>query len=158
MDKNISQSNASLRQAAKENIDTSPRVDKSTVDASNVSSSKLKDNSSIGSDSQNFNKSVRNFKKSTQSRASYEGYMSSSSAHIQVSGTGYDNKRHQQAREKKNFETKKPQKMDLQRQAFPVSGKIQEKNGIINNYTKNSMTKNSKTAIDNMVRINNLTF
>jgi hypothetical protein len=158
MDKNISQSNADLKNAAKQSIDTSPRVEKSTADAANVSSSKVSDNSSVGSDSQNFNNSVNNFKRSTKSRSSYEGYMNSSSAHIQVSGTGYDNKRNQQAREKKNFETKKPQKMDINKQPFPPSAKIQEKNGIINNYTRNPMTKNSKTTIDNIVKINNLTF
>jgi hypothetical protein len=158
MDKNISQSNANLRQAASQNIDTSPRVEQATADAANVSSSKLKDNSSVGSDSQDFNKSVNNFKRSTKSRPSYEGYMNSSSAHIQVTGTGYDNKRNQQARDRKNLETKKPPKMELAKQSSPFGGNFQQKNAIINNYTKNSMTKNSKTTIDNMVKINNLTF
>lgn len=158
MDKNISQSNANLKSAAKQNIDTSPRVAKATADSANVSSSKISDNSSVGSESQEFNKSVNNFKRSTKSRPSYEGYMNSSSAHIQVKGSGYDNKKQQQARQTHLSSIKNPLKPNVHTSAKPNMQTSFKNSAIINNYTNKSMRKNSKSAIDDIVRINNLTF
>jgi hypothetical protein len=152
MDNNISQSNSKLKQAASQNPDTSPRVDQSTEQAYKVSSSQKQDSQIVGSENQSFKKSVENYTKSTKSRPSYEGYMKSSSAHIQMNGKGYDSAKHQQARQNK---LNNPRPIaEFSKNNFNAPSSL-IKGGIINS-TKSSLNANSKSMMDKNLKINNL--
>ncbi len=151
MDKNISQSNGKLKLAASQNPDTSPRVEQSTAEASKVSSSQKQDNSQIGSESQSFKKSVDNYTKSTKTRPSYEGYMGSSSAHIQMTGSGYDSKRNQQARNKRLSNPRPIAEFASNKLNTSSSFKS---NAIMNN-TNLSLNNTSKSMMDKNLKINN---
>lgn len=152
MSQNISQSNARLRAVSKPKSDTTKNVSSSNAVASGVAASKDQGISSIGSSDQQFKKSVNNLSKNaTKPRASFEGYMYAPSAHIQVSGHGYDNIKHQTARNKsmaprsgiKEFSSK----------GLNLQSNISN-SGIINNYTKCSLTNSSKSILDKALKIN----
>lgn len=154
MDNNISQSNARLRQVSKPISETKTNVQTSNKIASSTASSKDHGISTLGSENQNFKKTTNNFLKgSTKIRASHEGYMYAPSAHIQVNNYGYDNKIHQKARVE-NL-TRKPTVHQFAQTNLNLPSGL-SKSGIINNYTKCSLTNTSKSIMDKKLKLNKL--
>lgn len=89
--------NKNLRDASSKRIDTSHRTQTANKYAAAISSSK---NTSVGSD-ESGPKSVEHSKSPNTSdsiKGSFEGYMSGSSAHVQMNGSGYLNTSMQSAR------------------------------------------------------------
>lgn len=153
MDKSVSNSNARLRAVSSPKSNTSINVSTSNKLATNVSSSKDQGISSLGSGDQDFKKTTNNLlKTSTKPRGSFEGYMYAPSAHIQVSGHGYDNPKHQVARQKAMNSKPSSSQMEIKPLNMQSSS---GKSGIINNYTKFSLNNNSKSILDKALKINN---
>jgi hypothetical protein len=152
VDTNVSQSNARLRAVSSPKSDTSINVSTANKLATNVASSKDQGISTIGSGDQDFKKTTSNvLKNSSKPRASFEGYMQAPTAHIQNSGHGYDNPKNQQARQK----SLAPKKAIQEFSSKPLNLQSNStKNGIINNYTKSSLTGSSKSILDKSLKIN----
>lgn len=152
MSENISQSNARLRAVSKPKSDTTKNVSSSNRVASGLASSRDQGASSVGSTDQSFKKSVNNLSKNaTKPRASFEGYMYAPSAHIQVSGHGYDNVKHQTARNKSMSPRANPKEFNSK--SINLQSNMSN-SGIINNYTKCSLTNSSKSILDKALKIN----
>lgn len=154
MDKNISNSNSRLADAAKARPDTRPRVDASKSQAQKVSEPKKSDEVVNGTRTQQAKKALGSeSKKGRPNRPSYEGLMNSRSAHIQVNKTGYDNQKHQKARN--NIIAKKNMPMNIKQVSSAKMPSSLRKSAIINNYSKTSFSQSTKSSMDKMLKTDN---
>lgn len=149
---NIQQSNSRLADAAKSNPDTRPRVKQAQVNAQQVSGPKSQDNFNVGSRDEQV-KQQEQRSQTKVNKPSFEGYMNSSTAHIQVSKAGYDNPKHQQARNRiASTKGKTPSVGKVSSMSFASST---SKRGTIDNYSKLSFSNNTKSSMDKMLKNDN---
>lgn len=154
MEKNLSDSNARLKNAAKNNPNSTPKVQKAKQTAESVKANNSKEPYSGNSEDRLIDK---NSKKATSSlrgpsRPSFEGYMGSSSAYVQFNKTGYDAPQHQAAR---NARLSGQPITNISSSSLTKKTHGFNKNAIINNHSRISMSETSKTSIDKILKINN---
>ncbi len=149
---NIQQSNSRLADAAKSNPDTRPRVEKAKANAQQVSGPQSQDNFNVGSRDQQLKQQER--KSETKvNKPSFEGYINSSTAHVQMNKAGYDNPKHQQARNRiASAKGKSPNVGKVSSMSFASNT---TKHATIDNYSKLSFSNNTKSAMDKMLKTDN---
>jgi hypothetical protein len=143
--------NKNLKDAGSRPKDTSHRTLTSNKYAARVSSSK---NSSVGADTSGApstsHESRARINRSDNIKGSWEGLDKSSSAYINMNGSGYDNKSIQTAR---NF---KPQSshnsVNFSKESFTKRNSLD----IINNMSRSSSSKSSSQKVDMINKRNNL--
>jgi type IV pilus biogenesis protein CpaD/CtpE len=133
-----------LKDAAKRPKDTSGRV----VSAQNYSGKIVSDNKSSAKPASDTVNTVKP-SGSDQIRGSYEGLQHSSSAHIQMSNTGYDAKKHQTARYGKEFTSHNNHNFN-----FKMDSLTSMNYNVVNNYSRLSSKDASNTVISNIVKDN----
>lgn len=149
---NIQQSNSRLADAAKSNPDTRPRVKQAQANAQKVSGPQSQDNFNVGSRDQQV-KQQEQKSQAKVSKPSLEGYINSSTTHVQMNKAGYDNPKHQQARNKiASSKGKAPSVGKVSSMSFASST---SKRGTIDNYSKLSFSNNTKSAMDKMLKTDN---
>lgn len=142
----VKDQNKSLSAAAKQPKDTSHRSITANKYAAKIASSKSPAQNVVSESRQKIEKSAP----SDKIRISKEGLDDAPVAHIQMSGSGYDGKRHQKARYNKNLQTKK--------ENFSFNNfKLETKPSIINNYTSVTMKNSSSDRLNAIVK-NNMMF
>jgi hypothetical protein len=143
---NVKDQNKALSAAAKQPKDTSHRSLTANKYAARIASSKGPTQNVVSESRQKIQASG----KSDKVKYSKEGLDDAPVAHIQMNGSGYSGKRHQQARYNKDLQTKK--------QNFTVdSFKKETKSSIMNNYTSVTMKDSSSDRLRTIVR-NNMMF
>ena len=154
MERNLSESNARLKNAAKNNPNSAPKVQQARQTAESVKANNSKEPYTGNSEDRLTDKKAKEATTSSRapSKPSYEGYGGSSSAHIQFNKTGYDAPKHQQARNKTLSGERNP---DISLASFNKGTHSFNKNGIINNHARISMGETSRTSIDKILKINN---
>ena len=100
---NVKDQNKALSAAAKQPKDTSHRSLTASKYAAKIVSSKTPSQNVVGESRQKMESSG----KSDKIKYSKEGLDNAPSTHIQMNGSGYSGKRHQQARYNKDLQTKK---------------------------------------------------
>lgn len=129
--------NKKLKDAANARPDTRPRVGKSTNLSAQVSHtpSSGKPNPVKANKTEITDTPEAASVPSDPLKGSYEGYMRSAPAYIQANNTGYDNPKHQQARQTKNISGKNETHIPTIKN---LSNSFNKPNmsGIINNYSK----------------------
>lgn len=143
---NVKDQNKALSAAAKQPKDTSHRSLTASKYAAKIVSSKTPSQNVVGESRQKMQASG----KSDKIKYSKEGLDNAPSAHIQMNGSGYSGKRHQQARYNKDLQTKK--------QNFTLdSFKTETKSSIIDNYSSITMKDSSSDRLRTIIR-NNMMF
>ena len=154
MERNLNDSNARLKNAAKNNPNSAPKVQQARQTAETVKANNSKEPYAGNSEDRVTDKKAKAATTSLRgpSKPSFEGYMGSSSAHVQFNKTGYDAPQHQNARNETLFGQKNPNisLASLSKNTHPFN-----KNGIINNHARISMGVTSRTSIDKILKINN---
>lgn len=143
--------NKNLKDAASKPRDTSNRTLTSNKYAARVASSK---NVSSGSDTSNAastaSEARSRINKSDQIKGSWEGLDKSSSAHINMSGSGYDNKSLQTARNTKIQASHNS--VNFSKNSFTNSGSLD----IINNISRSSTAGSSSEKIQKIDKRNKM--
>jgi len=138
--------NKKLKDAASARPDTRPRVGRSVELSAQVSHTPSGGKPSIVQEEKRQLTQTQEAATvpSPPMRASYEGYMRSAPAHIQMSGTGYDNPKNQQARQLKNVSGRNDTHIqDIK--SLSNSFNKNNSSGIMNNYSK-ALKKNTSGA------------
>lgn len=143
--------NKNLKDAANKPKDTSHRTVTSNKYAARVSSSK---NTSVGSDRSSqqsvSSESRRNIRGSDKIKGSYEGLDNSSSGHIIMNGTGYDNKALHGARNIKQFASHN--NVNYSQESFTNRNSLD----IINNMSGSTQANSSSDKINQINKKNRL--
>jgi len=144
---NVKDQNKALSAAAKQPKDTSHhRSLTASKYAAKVVSSKTPSQNVVGESRQKIQASG----KSDKVKYSKEGLDDAPTTRLEMNGSGYSGKRHQQARYNKDLQTKK--------QNFTLdSFKRETKSSIMNNYTSITMKDSSSDRLRTIVR-NNMMF
>lgn len=143
---NVKDQNKALSAAAKQPKDTSHRSLTANKYAAKIASSKSPTQNVVGESRQKIQASG----KSDKIKYSKEGLDDAPTTRLQMNGSGYSGKRHQQARYNKDPQTKK--------QNFTLdSFKKETKSSIIDNYTSITMKDSSSDRLRTIVR-NNMMF
>jgi hypothetical protein len=154
MEKNLSDSNARLKNAAKNNPNSAPKVQQARQTAETVKANNSKEPYTGNSEDRLTDKKAKEATRSLRgpSKPSFEGYMGSSSAHVQFNKSGYDNPKHQQARNETLSGQRNP---NISPASFNKQTHSFNKNGIIINHARIPMGETSRTSIDKILKINN---
>lgn len=142
----VKDQNKTLSAAAKQPKDTSHRTITANKYAAKIVSSRSPAQNVVSESRQK----MQATNTSDKVRISKEGLDDMPTAHIQMSGSGYDGQRHQKARYNKNLQTKSP---DFSFNNF----KLETKSSIINNYSSVTMKDSSSDRLKTIVR-NNMMF
>lgn len=142
----VKDQNKSLAAAAKQPKDTSSRSHTANKYAAKIASSKSPQQNVV-SDSRN---KIETAGQSDPIKGSFEGLDNSSSAHILMSGSGYDSKKNQTARYSKNINN--TVKSNFTSNNF----KLETKPSIINNYSFFTMKDSSSDRLNKIIKNNNM--
>ena len=143
---NVKVQNKALSAAAKQPKDTYHRSLTANKYAAKIASSKSPTQNVVSESRQKIQASG----KSDKVKYSKEGLDDAPTTRLQMNGSGYSGKRHQQARYNKDLQTKK--------QNFTLdSFKRETKSSIMNNYTSVTMKDSSSDRLRTVVR-NNMMF
>jgi len=147
--------NKTLSEAGKTPKDTSPRLDQANRQSKDVSASKGDGDSSVNKGKRRINQSSGTVIQ--HGRPSYEGLMSSSSAHITMNNSGYLNKNMQTSRYSENAVQKQTMSRDMG--SIPsisslTSGIMSRANN--SNYSGFTSLGSSSDRISKVIRNNNL--
>lgn len=138
----VKDQNKELQAAGKKPVDTSHRTVKANTFSAKVASSGAKNEAQDNTKLEEIKKA-----KTRQIKGSYEGLMHSSSAVLQFSGAGYDNKNIQSARYGKNISPFSSKKI-----GNPFNS---DKNySIMNNYSRTSIKNSSSFRLNNIIKDN----
>jgi len=138
--------NKKLKDAASARPDTRPRVGRSVELSAQVSHMPSSGKPSVVQEEkrQTTQTDQSTVPPSDPMKGSYEGYMRSAPAYIQMGGTGYDNPKNQQARQLKNISGRNDTHIQ---NIKSLSNSFNKNNssGIMNNYSK-ALKKNTSGA------------